>query len=73
MGVAEATTFPSREDTSQMRFLHDLAKIHATFDNPNLVSRASLVPAMAMAVQGECPSQDAGDRRRDDRRGELHR
>ena len=40
MGVPEATTFPSREDTSQVRLLHDLAKIHATFDDPNLVSRA---------------------------------
>src|SRR5690348_15111627 len=49
MGVAEATTFPSREDTSQVRLLHDLAKIHATFDDPNLVSRAGLVPVMALA------------------------
>ena len=30
-----------------MRFLHDLAKIDATFDDPNLVSRAGLVPVMA--------------------------
>jgi hypothetical protein len=29
--------------------LHDLAKIHATFDDPNLVSRAGLVPVMALA------------------------
>src|SRR6478752_510958 len=49
MGVAEATTFPSGEDTSQVRLLHDLAKIHATFDDPNLVSRAGLVPVMALA------------------------
>src|SRR5215470_20000150 len=49
MGVAEATTFPGREDTSQVRLLHDLAKIHATFDDPNLVSRAGLVPVMALA------------------------
>ena len=26
-----------------MRLLHDVAKIHATFDDPNLVSRAGLV------------------------------
>ena len=26
-----------------------LAKIHATFDDPNLVSRAGLVPVMALA------------------------
>jgi hypothetical protein len=29
--------------------LHDLGKIHATFDDPNLVSRAGLVPVMALA------------------------
>jgi hypothetical protein len=29
--------------------LHDLAKIHATFDDPNLVSQAGLVPVMALA------------------------
>jgi hypothetical protein len=29
--------------------LHELAKIHATFDDPNLVSRAGLVPVMALA------------------------
>jgi hypothetical protein len=40
---------PSREDTSQVRLLHDLAKIHASFDDPNLVSRAGLVPVMALA------------------------
>ena len=32
-----------------MRLLHDLTKIHATFDDPNLVSRAGLVPVMALA------------------------
>jgi hypothetical protein len=40
---------PSREDTSQVRLLHDLAKTHASFDDPNLVSRAGLVPVMALA------------------------
>ena len=34
-----------------MRLLHGLAKIHATFDDPNLVSRAGLVPVMALAQQ----------------------
>jgi hypothetical protein len=29
--------------------LHDLAKIHASFDDPHLVSRAGLVPVMALA------------------------
>jgi Transposase DDE domain group 1 len=32
-----------------VRLLHDLAKIHATFDDPNLVSRAGLVPVTALA------------------------
>ena len=32
-----------------MRLLHDLAKIHASFDDPNLVSRAGLLPVMALA------------------------
>ena len=32
-----------------MRLLHELAKIHATFDDPNLVSHGGLVPVMALA------------------------
>jgi hypothetical protein len=32
-----------------VRLLHSLAKIQATFDDPNLVSRAGLVPVMALA------------------------
>ena len=32
-----------------MRLLHGLAKIDATFDDPHLVSRAGLVPVMALA------------------------
>jgi hypothetical protein len=32
-----------------VRLLHDLAKTHAMFDDPNLVSRAGLVPVMALA------------------------
>ena len=32
-----------------MRLLHELGKIHARFDDPNLVSRAGLVPVMALA------------------------
>ena len=32
-----------------MRLLHDLAKIHATFDDPRLVSGAGLIPVMALA------------------------
>ena len=32
-----------------MRLLHEMAKIHATFDDPHLVSQAGLVPVMALA------------------------
>ena len=32
-----------------MRLLHDLAKTYASLDDPNLVSRAGLVPVMALA------------------------
>jgi len=32
-----------------MRLFHDPAKISASFDDPNLVSRAGLVPVMALA------------------------
>jgi Transposase DDE domain group 1 len=32
-----------------VRLLHTLAKTHASFDDPNLVSRAGLVPVMALA------------------------
>jgi hypothetical protein len=31
-----------------VRWLHHPTKIHATFDDPNLVSRAGLVPVMAL-------------------------
>ena len=34
-----------------MRLLADQAKIHATFDDPDLVSRAGLVPVMALACR----------------------
>jgi hypothetical protein len=50
----------SREDTSQVRLLHDLAKIHATFDDPDLVSRAGLVPVMALAQRAGLGSLVAG-------------
>ena len=32
-----------------MRLLHSLAKTHAMFDDPNLVSHSGLVPVMALA------------------------
>jgi hypothetical protein len=38
-----------------VRLLHDLAKTHATFDDPDLVSRAGLVPVMALAQRAGLP------------------
>jgi len=32
-----------------VRLLHELAKIHATFDDPHLVSQAGLIPVMTLA------------------------
>ena len=34
-----------------MRLLHSLARTHASFDDPNLVSHAGLVPVMALAAR----------------------
>ena len=39
-----------------MRLSHDPAKTHASFDDPNLVSRAGLIPLMALA--GRCGLAD---------------
>jgi hypothetical protein len=55
MGVVEASVTLVRRSTYQVRLLHDLAKIHATFDDPNLVSRAGLVPVMALAQRAGLP------------------
>jgi hypothetical protein len=38
-----------------VQLLHDLAKMHATFDDPHLVSRAGLVPVMALAQRAGLP------------------
>jgi len=52
-----------------VRLLHSLAKTHASFDDPNLVSHAGLVPVMALAERaglGElvaervCPGGECG-------------
>jgi len=43
MGVAEATVVEPERNTSQVRLLHELAKIHATFDDSHLVSQAGLI------------------------------
>jgi len=39
----------------QVRLLHSLAKTHASFDDPNLVSHAGLVPVMALAERAGLP------------------
>ena len=36
-----------------MRLLHSLAKTHVSFDDPNLVARAGLVPVMALAQRAD--------------------
>jgi hypothetical protein len=46
---------PGREDTSQVRLSHDPLKTHASFDDPNLVSLAGLVPVMALAERCGLP------------------
>src|SRR5205085_10433122 len=38
-----------RKGTRQVRLLHSLVKTRASFDDPNLVSQAGLVPVMALA------------------------
>ena len=38
-----------------MRLLHSLAQTHASFDDPNLVSQAGLVPVMALAQRAGLP------------------
>ncbi len=43
-----------------MRLLHGLAKIDVTFDDPHLVSRAGLVPVMALAGRAGLGSLVAG-------------
>jgi hypothetical protein len=43
-----------------VRLLHGLARTHASFDDPNLVSRAGLVPVMALAQRAGLPGLVAG-------------
>ena len=47
--MIEASVALVREDTRQVRLLHSLTRTHASFDDPNLVSCAGLVPVMALA------------------------
>jgi hypothetical protein len=41
-----------------MRLLHGLARTHASFDDPNLVSLAGLVPVMALAQRAGLPGRE---------------
>jgi DDE family transposase len=43
-----------------VQLLHELAKIHATFDDPHLVSRAGLIPVMALAQRAGLGELAAG-------------
>ena len=43
-----------------MRLLHSLARTHASFDDANLVSRAGLVPVMALAQRAGLTELVAG-------------
>jgi hypothetical protein len=43
-----------------VRLLHSLARTHASFDDPNLVSHAGLVPVMALAQRGGLADLVAG-------------
>ena len=43
-----------------MQLLHELAKIHARFDDPHLVSRAGLIPVMALAQRAGLSELAAG-------------
>jgi hypothetical protein len=38
-----------------VRLLHSLAKTHASFDDPTLVSHAGMVPVMALAGRAGLP------------------
>jgi hypothetical protein len=49
MGVAEASITWFEGAPVKVRLLHELAKVHASFDDPDLVSRTGLVPVMALA------------------------
>ena len=49
MGVADASRSPVERTPRKCDCCIASGKIHATFDDPNLVSRAGLVPVMALA------------------------
>ena len=47
--MSEASVAEFERAPRQVRLLHSLARTHASFDDPNLVSHAGLVPVMALA------------------------
>ena len=49
MGVSDASVAEFERTPRQVRLLHSLARTRASFDDPNLVSHAGLVPVMALA------------------------
>jgi hypothetical protein len=49
IGLAEGPESSNRKDTRSMRASHDLAGVSASFDEPNLVPCAGLLPAAALA------------------------
>jgi hypothetical protein len=55
MVVLYAPIAPCREDTTQVRLSHSLARTSAVFDDPNLVSHGGLVPVMALAERAGLP------------------
>src|ERR671931_2725082 len=49
MGVLQASIYPVREDSSQVRLSHAAAKVHAVFDDEHVVAYGGLVPVMRLA------------------------
>jgi hypothetical protein len=49
IGVLQATIRPNARDISEVKLSHTLRATSPTFDDPNLVSCAGLVPALALA------------------------
>jgi hypothetical protein len=43
-----------------VRLSHDPAKTHASFDDPDLVSRAGMIPVMALAGRAGCLAGGSG-------------
>ena len=61
MGVAEASVTLAERTPRKCNCSHDPLKTHASFDDRNLVSRAGLIPVMALAAR--CGLADlAGER-----------